>query len=107
MEYQNAKISNQSYQPAQAFDTEPSNSRLRDSVSNGEQYLSEIHATIDALEKRLDTLLTPQAPSTAANSGVSAPQPLLSHVVGRLNILNEGYVFATARMRTLISRIAL
>lgn len=84
-----------------------SSSQARDRISSAESWLSDSHQALDALEKRLDTILTPVPPvgPGAANSPV--PTPLQSHVVGRLVILNEGYEHLVRRIQRLTERIEL
>ena len=84
-------------------------SPIRDSITGAEQLLSDVHQSIDLLEKRLDTLLTPVAPTPPAqiNSRVAATGGPSSHVLGRMSILNEGYQHAITRMRELHNRIEL
>jgi hypothetical protein len=79
-------------------------SPIRDGVSQAEQLLSEIHDAIDALEKRLDTVLTP-GPPTGASAAPPKNQPVASHVQGRLSILNEGFSHAASRLRDVYRRV--
>ncbi len=81
-----------------------SGSPIRDCVGAAEQSLSELHNVIDGLEKRLDTVLTPMPP-TGAGTNATQPQPVTSHVRGRLIILNDGYQHATQRLHDLIRRV--
>ncbi len=78
---------------------------IRDGVSNSEQTLSELHDVISGLERRLDTVLTPTAPATASSATPNKPQPMLSHLAGRLSIVNEGSQHAIARLRDLMRRV--
>ena len=83
---------------------------IRDRISANEQLLSELHNQIDLLEKRLDTVTTPVAPTPAqTQTGNPAPrsQPNSSHVSGRLDILNEGYMHAIGRLSALRDRVEL
>jgi len=80
-------------------------SAIRDGLSNSEQLLSELHGAIDVLEKRLDTVLVPTPPSTSPLAQTSAPALLSSQVRGRIDIMNEGYLHANARLRALMARI--
>lgn len=71
---------------------------IRDAVGMSEQQLSEIHECINLLERRLDTVLTPAPPSVQGGSGGIAPKqspPNVSHLRGRIVILNEGWQHAT------------
>lgn len=77
----------------------------RDRISAAESWLSDSHAALDMLENRLDTILTPTPPGNDVNP--AAPTPLQSHVVGRLQILNDGYAYLVRRMHTLAERIEL
>jgi len=77
---------------------------IRDAITGGEQILSELQMVVDALEKRLDTVLLPTPPSTMGKDP-GPPTPAASHVRGRLDIMNEGYQHATARIRLLMARI--
>lgn len=81
-----------------------SGSPIRDSMSATEQILSDLHNTIDQLEKRLDTVLMPTPPSSGTTTKAQ-DQPVTSHVRGRLLILNDGYNHATARLRDLMLRV--
>lgn len=84
-----------------------SSSPVRDRISQAEQIMSESHAALDALEQRLDTILTPVPPSPAnAASAQPASQPK-SHVAGRLELLNEGYSHLIYRLNALRGRIEL
>lgn len=84
-----------------------STSPVRDGIGSTEERLSEIHNTIDMLEKRLDTLLTPCAPTPAATATQSTPQQMMSHLQGRVRILNEGFQHAIQRLHDLNRRIEL
>jgi hypothetical protein len=84
--------------------TGEANSRIRDYVTNAEQFVSGLHDTISHLEKRLDTVLRSVPPSTA-----KAPTPTNaiaeSHLGGRLNILNDTIKGAGERLVDLIQRV--
>lgn len=85
---------------------EPTSTPIRDKVSQAEQLLSELHEAINSLESRFDTALSPMPPSTT-NAAASTPTPPMSHVLGRLQILNDGYEHAIHRLRTLAKRCEL
>lgn len=89
---------------AMPVDLEESASRIRDGISAAEQELSQVHSAIDRLEKRLDTILTPVPPSTLSGNANKASQPS-SHVMGRIELLNEGFQHATSRLRALTLRV--
>lgn len=78
-------------------------SRIRDGITNAEQYLSELHDAITAVENRFDTVLRPVGPTNAAQ-GSATPQSVASHVTGRLTILNEGFQQAISRLREIANR---
>lgn len=82
-------------------------SPVRDGISSTEERLSEIHSTIDMLEKRLDTLLTPCVPTPGTTASQPTPQQVMSHVQGRVRILNEGFQHAIQRLHDLNRRIEL
>lgn len=90
-----------------ATPVEPTNSRIRDGISQTEQLVSELHASIASLESRLDTVLTPAPPTTpapnAAQNGKMASGS--SHVDGRLEILNEAMMQAISRLTILRQRV--
>ncbi len=103
---QNNQIANMNNYAKQAEPT-PS-SQARDRISSAEQWLSDLNNLVDGLEKRLDTILTPVPPSTIGGTGGSpTPQQLKSHVVGRLDILCEGYSHLASRIQHLSNRIEL
>lgn len=79
-------------------------SRIRDSIGSTEQLLSVLQETIERMERRLDTVLTPQPPSTSGQVNKN-PTPIGSHVVGRLEILNEGFAHAIQRLIDLTRRV--
>lgn len=83
----------------------PENSQIRDGVCQSESLLSEIHEALSALEKRLDTVLTPVPPSTASANGNVKQGPPSSHLHGRIGILNEGFLHAVQRIHALHGRI--
>lgn len=82
-------------------------SRIRDGITQAEQVLSNVHEAISAMEKRLDTVLTPAPPQLTANAATTAGRagPVLSHLGGRVSILNEGFDHAVARLRDLTRRL--
>lgn len=80
-------------------------SRIRDGVGNTEQVLSAIQESISMLERRLDAVLRPVPPSTAAVGAANSPQGACSHLTGRLEILNDGFLNVNHRLRELMARI--
>lgn len=80
---------------------------IRDATSQSEQLLSDLHEQLNRLEQRLDTVLTPSAPSPATTNSVAPknPTPIGSHLRGRVAILNEGWQHAIERINQLRSRI--
>lgn len=81
-------------------------SRIRDAVMTTEQALSALHEMISLLERRLDTVLRPVPPAAQSNVAQGgATGPVCSHVTGRLNILNEGFIHAIGRLNELGGRI--
>jgi hypothetical protein len=79
---------------------------IRDGISYTEQTLSELHSVIDGLEKRLETALKPVPPQSADTIRTPQPSgPPVSHLAGRLVILNDGYQQAVARLSELARRV--
>jgi len=87
-----------------------SQSVIRDFVSYTEQTLSELHEAINVIEKRLETALSPVPPAAADTArslpGKTGDRPV-SHLAGRLMILNDGSQQAVARLRELARRVEL
>ena len=86
-------------------DAQPDASKVRDAITAAEQFQSEIHEHITLLEKRVDTVLRPGPPQQAGAVGGNTPQPICSHVTGRLNLLNEGLHGIVLRLRELRERV--
>lgn len=84
-----------------------STSPARDRIASAEQWLSDLHSIVDGLEKRLDTILTPVPPSGVGNSVGPTPTQPKSHVVGRLDILCDGFSHLASRIQQLGTRIEL
>lgn len=82
-------------------------SRIRDGIGKSEELLSELHETLNRFEKRFDTVLLPSPPSTSTGLGGNTPTPVNSHVMGRIDILNEGYRHAIERIRDVMRRTEL
>jgi len=80
-------------------------SPIRDGVCFAEQSLSELHSMIDVLTKRLETALAPVPPQADTNRTPQPSGPPVSHLAGRLVILNEGYQQAVGRLRELARRV--
>lgn len=80
-------------------------SRIRDGLGIAEERLSDLHAVIDSVERRLDTVLSPVAPATAPPRNGAEVNTIGSHVTGRVQLLNEGFAHASARLRELTRRI--
>lgn len=87
-----------------AMEPTESDGKIRNAISQAEQILSEIHNAINDLESRLDTVLTPSSPSNAG-TGAAGAQAICSHVKGRMDIVNEGSIYAIHRLRTLMGRV--
>lgn len=79
-------------------------SRIRDGLSTAEERLSDLHAVIDSIVARLDTVLSPVPPATGPARNADA-NTIGSHVTGRVQLLNEGFAHASARLRELTRRI--
>jgi len=79
-------------------------SAIRDAVTHAEALLSELHEAISALDRRLETVLTPAPPQTATNSP-SKTGSVGSHLRGRVLILNEGWQHAVERISQLRQRV--
>ena len=112
MEYVNATgYAGSSYPTGQALSgpspqTDESASRIRDGITRAEELLSQVHEAILLLEKRLDTVLSPVPPSVAGNSAAKAQTGApISHLLGRITILNEGFDHAAQRVRDLTRRV--
>lgn len=80
-------------------------SRIRDGIGRTEDALSLVQGAITALESRLETVLSPQPPSPVGSAQVKTPAPQNSHVMGRIDILNEGFENAAVRLRDLARRV--
>ena len=80
-------------------------SRIRDSVSNTEQFLSNIHDAIGSLERRLDTVLAPAMPTGSSTPSSAQVAKSSSHLFGRLDILNDGLSHAVARLNDIAQRV--
>jgi hypothetical protein len=105
MDYRNAQTKPLGYSNVEP--TPPpveSPSRLRDLVSNTEQLLSGIHETLVMLEKRLDTVLSPASP-VGSGGGTAVNKALSSHLVGRIDILNDGLTDAIHRIQDITQRV--
>lgn len=85
----------------------PDNSKIRDEITQGEQILSELHATIEQLERRLDTALTPVPPQPAGLDARNVQSSVKSHLLGRVQMLNEGFAHAITRLNDIRTRIEL
>lgn len=79
-------------------------SQIRDAVGVAEQCLSDLHDQIAALERRLETVLSP-APPQVARDNAKAPTPTGSHLLGRLLIVDEGFRFACERLSAIRNRV--
>jgi len=86
-------------------DMPESASHIRDGVGLAEQRLSDIHDVIGLLEKRLETVLSPAPPSPVSTNTSKQAGPPMSHVSGRIQILNEGFAHASFRLRDLARRV--
>lgn len=105
MAYAEKNYGNASLTATQANSIEPETpSKIRDGITTAEQFQSEINEHISLLEKRLDTVLRPVPPS-GQGANVATPQPVCSHVTGRLNLLNEGLHGIVTRLRELRDRV--
>lgn len=82
-------------------------SPARNQISQAEQLLSDLHNAIDRLEQRLDTILTPIPPDVNKNGPSPTPTMPKSHVVGRLELLNEGFMHVGSRIERLKTWIEL
>lgn len=63
---------------------DPSSSPVRDRIGGLESWLSDCHMALDNLEKRLDTITTPQPPQPASTNAAVKTSQVQSHVQGRL-----------------------
>lgn len=83
-------------------------SPARDQICASENWLSDMHSALDWLEQRLDTILTPVPPDVnKQNCATSTPSGPKSHVVARLDLLNEGYGHLVNRIERLTRRVEL
>lgn len=81
-------------------------SHIRDGLSNAEQLVSGVREMISALEKRLDTVLRPSAPTPNSTQASEAKAgPVRSHVAGRIDILNDALTQAGHRLQELGGRV--
>jgi len=105
MDYRGEGAANSYNQTNVGTALEKSSSVIRDGVSYAEQTLSEVHEAIAQLEKRLETVLQPVPPQVEVNRNAQPSGPAVSHLAGRLVILNDGYQQAARRLRDLIQRV--
>lgn len=82
-----------------------SGSKIRDRISHCEENLSGIHSLLDEFEKRLDVILTPQAPQAVSTEKDSAPQAPQSHLTNRLEAFSMGLNIVAFKLHKLIGRI--
>lgn len=83
----------------------PTNSKVRDQISALEEYSVALHAVIDALIERFNTVLTPVPPiAVSTQSPVPGPQPPCADVTGRLTALAENIQVANERINVIIGR---
>ena len=78
-------------------------SPIRDGITGAEEILSNVHEAINALERRLETVLTPAPPSTSPDTNKARQSS--SHLTGRVLILNDGFMHAVQRLRDLARRV--
>lgn len=78
-------------------------SKIRDRITDAEGLLNELHATIEVVERRLETVLTP-TPSPPISDSNKA-QAISSSVDGRLQNVNEGIGAAIRRIHALLNRV--
>jgi len=92
---------------ASAYDNPPieTGSIVRDGLSANEETLAELHETINRLESRLETALTPMPPQPTGASSTTPVGPPCSQVAVRLAQLNQGYRQAVGRLRELVQRV--
>lgn len=83
----------------------PTNSRIRDGVTYLEGQIAELHAVINMVESRLDTIMLPTPPQPASTSGPGAPSG--SHLFDRLQGLHGALNAAQERLRAVLQRIEL
>jgi len=89
---------------AKVASTEPA-TKIRDGLGNLECYAQGIHDVIDALEKRLDTVLTPIPPMDASKAGNHDIRPMESHVMSRVVNIQETISNAITRLHGVINRV--
>lgn len=80
-----------------------SSSKIRDAISATEQSVGELHDAITAIEKRLDTILTPVAPEVGVTNGAGTTNT--SHMHGRVVEMNLGFAHAIDRLRSIYQRV--
>lgn len=98
MGYGTTKVSNVAEMPVESA------SKIRDVVSSHEQQMSELHATVDELEKRLDTVLTP-SPLTTGAEIANQPTPPSSNLHQRAVEHGRGLTYMIQRLRDISRRI--
>lgn len=77
---------------------------IRDSVTTIETLVDELGAVIEAVERRLDTVLTP-TPPTVDKAGAATPSPATSHLEGRLNDVQDRLTYWITYIRRVIERV--
>jgi hypothetical protein len=89
-----------------ATETTPSESasQIRDAIGTTEQIATDLHEALSHLESRLDTVLCP-VPPTGADASKSMPEPVRSHLLGRVLSVNGSLSAAIDRVRHLRSRV--
>ena len=90
-------------QPSPAVDTP---SKVRDGLTFIEAQASELHELISAVERRIETILTPLPPATDVNQKQGG-RPMMSHVFDRLTTLSETFTAAKMRLAALLDRVEL
>lgn len=104
----NAGYASQSYATGTASQVDESASAIRDGIGLSEQLLSELHERINQLESRLDTVLVPVGPTpNMPATNAKTPIPTVSHLRGRVGILNEGWQHAIERLSNIRARVEL
>lgn len=79
-------------------------SKIRDAVGMTEEALSQLHGTIDRLEKRLHTVLTPAPPTVNGGETKQAP-PVDSPLLSRIGSTNVVIMQAIERLSRITHRI--
>ena len=92
-----------------AMGTEHTGSLIRDQVTRAESLVEPLRKTLEDLEARLDTVITPLPPTPkstlSAVSAIQMSEDGRSHLLGRLCDLNEQLLYLLDHITQLVGRV--